>query len=74
MPISSISFRIELLGGEEETLPDIEAVNIPGPTNPANAGSFPAPPPDIIFTWILKFPLNIDFAIKLLLYENIDLH
>jgi hypothetical protein len=37
--------KIESTGGEVKTSPETAAVNIPGPTNPAWAGSWPLPPP-----------------------------
>ena len=37
--------RIESTGGEENISPQIAAVSIPSPTNPAWAGSCPLPPP-----------------------------
>ena len=37
--------RIESTGGEENISPQIAAVSIPSPTNPAWAGSWPLPPP-----------------------------
>ena len=37
--------KIESTGGEAKTSPEIAAVNIPGTTNPAWAGSWPLPPP-----------------------------
>ena len=37
--------KIESTGGEAKTSPQMEAVSIPSPTNPACAGSCPLPPP-----------------------------
>lgn len=37
--------KIESTGGEAKTSPQIAAVSIPSPTNPACAGSCPLPPP-----------------------------
>jgi hypothetical protein len=37
--------KIESTDGEAKTSPETAAVNIPAPTNPAWAGSWPLPPP-----------------------------
>ena len=42
--------RMEAVGGEANTLPATPAVSIPGPMYPAQNGSWPLPPPEIMVT------------------------
>ena len=53
-----IAARIEAVGGEAKTLPATPPVNIPSPMYPAQNGSCPDPPPEIILTFVLSILIN----------------
>ena len=50
-----IPARMEAVGGEAKTLPATPPVNMPGPMYPAQKGSWPDPPPEMMLT----FPVSI---------------